>query len=233
MVKPNVLNYNKVSTKQLWDDIGGLSKVSKMPAWSYAISAYDCKTGSKLVHVENSVCNSCYALKGRFRFNSAQKAMKNRLDLYNTDALWEFKMIELIRRKYRNISKENKFFRWMTSGDIQDVNQLRKIAIIAENTSDIKYWLSTRENSFVKSYLEAYGAFPDNLCVRVSNHMIDNYNSARAFKNTSSVVSDKSKALDNNICPATIKGNDHTCNGNNNCRNCWNKDISNIAYIKH
>ena len=45
----------------------GLSETSKMPCYSFNLSALDCKTGSKLVGVKNSVCEGCYALGGNYQ----------------------------------------------------------------------------------------------------------------------------------------------------------------------
>ena len=53
-----------MNTQQAWDLVGGLSKPSKMPGWSYGLPAKECKTGSKLRKVKGSTCHGCYALKG-------------------------------------------------------------------------------------------------------------------------------------------------------------------------
>ena len=51
--------------------VGGVSTPSKMPGLSWNISAKRCKLGSVLrEQIENSVCASCYALKGRYRFRN-------------------------------------------------------------------------------------------------------------------------------------------------------------------
>ena len=42
----------------------GFTRTSKMPGLSYSLPAWECKTGSKLRKVKNSVCSMCYALKG-------------------------------------------------------------------------------------------------------------------------------------------------------------------------
>ena len=50
--------------KEIEAKIGGLSNTSKMPAYSWGISAKDCKTGSKLALIPGTICNKCYADKG-------------------------------------------------------------------------------------------------------------------------------------------------------------------------
>ena len=59
--------------------VGGLSKPSKMPGWAYGIPAKECKTGSKLRKVKDSVCYNCYALKGCYVFKVVQEAQYRRL----------------------------------------------------------------------------------------------------------------------------------------------------------
>jgi len=41
------------------------SQTEKMPWISWDIPAWECKTGGKLVNVKGSICEGCYALKGR------------------------------------------------------------------------------------------------------------------------------------------------------------------------
>ena len=43
-----------------------LSKPDKMPGYAYGIPAPECKTGSKLRLIPNSVCAGCYAMKGNY-----------------------------------------------------------------------------------------------------------------------------------------------------------------------
>ena len=51
---------NKLEAKKI---VGSdLSNTTKMPSKSFNLSALDCSIGSKLVNIENSVCNGCYAL---------------------------------------------------------------------------------------------------------------------------------------------------------------------------
>ena len=56
--------------------VGGLGKPSKMPWWSWSISATECITGSKLAEVEGTVCSGCYALKGNYRFANVVLAVR-------------------------------------------------------------------------------------------------------------------------------------------------------------
>ena len=60
--------------------IVSLSKPDKMPGFAYGIPAPECKTGSKLRLIPNSVCAGCYAMKGNYvRFPEIMKAQYKRL----------------------------------------------------------------------------------------------------------------------------------------------------------
>ena len=63
-----------MNTKEAWALVGGLSKPSKMPGWAIGIPAKECKTGSKLRLIPNSVCSECYALKNCYMFKVVQEA---------------------------------------------------------------------------------------------------------------------------------------------------------------
>ena len=47
------------TVKEAWNEVGGLSKPSKMPSYGYSLSAFKCKVGSKLRLVKNSTCADC------------------------------------------------------------------------------------------------------------------------------------------------------------------------------
>ena len=92
-----------MNTKEAWDLVGGLSKPSKMPGWAYGIPAKECKTGSKLRKVKDSVCYNCYALKGCYVFKVVQDAQYGRLASVK-HPLWTGAMALLINsKKYRII----------------------------------------------------------------------------------------------------------------------------------
>ena len=72
------MSKNTPTLKATWEKVGGLSKPSKMPGYGYSISAKKCHVGSRLRKIENSVCSTCYALKGRYVFDNVKKAHANR-----------------------------------------------------------------------------------------------------------------------------------------------------------
>ena len=200
-----------MNTQEAWTLVGGLSKPSKMPGWAYGLPAAECKTGSKLVNIENSVCSGCYALKGCYVFPVVQAAQYRRLESIKSP-LWVGAMALLIN------SKKSKYFRWHDSGDVQDEEHLLKIFAVAKLTPETSHWLPTRE-AWTSKYLSAV---PDNLTLRFSIPMIDQPASGN-WANTSTVVTGAGRT-----CPAPDQSNE--CK---DCRACWDPSVKNIAYGKH
>jgi len=199
-----------MKTSEAWQLVGGLSKPSKMPGWSIGLPAKECKTGSKLRLIPNSVCYKCYALKGCYVFEVVQAAQYRRLEAIK-NPLWVAAMTILIN------SKKSKWFRWHDSGDVQDLDHLNKIFDICRLTPSIKHWMPTRE-AWIKDHVSRA---PDNLIIRFSMPMIDQ-EPAGSWPNTSTVVTAGA------TCPSAKQDNE--CK---DCRNCWNKEIKNISYGQH
>ena len=200
-----------------------LSNTSKMPSKSFNLSALDCKMGSKLVSVKNSVCEGCYALKGNYLRYKLTDKLRPKTEKIN-DSKWVEAMTYLI--KNQGNQKDNKFFRWHDSGDLQSIDHLKKIVQICKNTPDVKHWLPTREYKIVNSYLVNFGALPKNLVVRLSSHMIDQKPPSLKGLNTSTVH--KIKKAFGVECQSYKNNNE--CK---DCRLCWNSDIKNISYKYH
>jgi len=114
-------------------------------------------------------------------------------------------------------SKKSKFFRWHDSGDVQDVEHLQKIYEVCRLTPDVQHWMPTRE-AWVKPYLKDA---PDNLVIRFSMPMV-NQEAAESWPHTSTVVTT------GKTCPAPDQ--DNACGS---CRQCWDKNVKNIAYGQH
>ena len=87
-----------MKTSEALKIVGGLSKPSKMPGWAYGLPAKECKTGSKLRQVKDSVCYNCYALKGCYVFKVVQDAQYRRLEATKSP-LWTGAMALLINSK--------------------------------------------------------------------------------------------------------------------------------------
>ena len=135
-----------------------LSATSKMPCYSFNLSALHCKVGSKLAKIKDSVCFGCYALKGNYtRYKLPQKMVDKTKQIMHP--LWVNAMVYLLNNQGNK--KDKNYFRWHDSGDIQDVEHLKKIVQVCKLTPKIMHWIPTREYAIVKQYMAECGAFPD------------------------------------------------------------------------
>ena len=199
-----------MKTSEAWTLVGGLSKPSKMPGWSIGIPAKECKTGSKLRLIPNSVCSECYALKNCYMFKVVQEAQYKRLKAIDHPQ-WVEAMALLIN------SKKPDVFRWHDSGDVQDFTHLMKIFQVCKLSPAKRHWMPTRE-AWIKDHMHKA---PANLVVRFSSPMVDQ-GPVKSWANTST-VSTKSRS-----CPAPDNNNE--CGS---CRACWDPLVKNIEYGKH
>ena len=201
----------------------GLSNTSKMPCFSFNLSALHCKIGSKLVSVVNSVCFGCYALKGNYaRYKHPQKMTPKTEKIKHPQ--WIEAFVYLLNNQGN--TKDKKFFRWHDSGDLQSLEHLKKIVEICKLTPNIKHWLPTREYETVKKYINKFGNFPKNLTVRLSAHMIDN--KPPKIKNLPTSTVNKNKDFLGVQCQSYKTNNE--CG---DCRLCWNPNVKNISYKYH
>ena len=190
---------------------GGLTYTSKMPGPSYNTPASRCITGAKLRKVKNSVCSSCYALKGNYkRFPKVEEALERRFQSLKHQA-WIPAMAALI--------KKHKYFRWHDAGDLQGDWHLKNIFEVCNQTPSTSHWLPTREAKFLK-FIDP-DIIPANLVIRLSGHMIDGKNAT--WWPWTSTVSTETKT-----CPAPKQGN--KCGS---CRTCWDRSVSTVSYGKH
>lgn len=214
--------------------IGGWSKPSKMPSPGYSIPASECKTGSKLAKIVGSVCFGCYAADtvewikrsgknpylGRYKMPNVVKALQTRF-VSLTDPLWVPAQILLMRKR------KLRFFRWHDAGDLQSVEHLRNLVIIAENVPKCKFWLPTREYNIVREYNAQYGDFPANFRCRASAHMHDK--DAPADFPYRSAVDNGKYDYSNGAIKCTAPKRKGECGG---CRACWSV-VPTIVYDFH
>lgn len=199
--------------------VGGLSKPSKMPCHGYSIPAKECKVGSLLRKIKGTVCEKCYALKGRYVFPNVLAAMYRRFNSL-LNPLWVSAMVIVI-----NKLEKSGFFRWHDSGDVQSVQHLKNIAEIARRLPHIKFWLPTRELEILAAYVKTE-AIPSNLIIRLSAYTVETIPSKAMLKRLGvlgSAVSAKSWT-----CPAPKQKN--FCL---NCRACWDKRVKIVTYKQH
>ena len=200
--------------KEAKEITGGLSSPSKMPGYAYNLPAWRCATGVKLQAVPGSVCAGCYAMKGRYRFRNVKDALNRRLN-----SLHHPQWVEAMTTLVAWYSRKVPWFRWHDSGDLQGPDHLNNIFEVCTATPAVQHWMPTREVKLLKGIQPE--VVPKNLIIRVSSHMIDQ-GPVNSWPHTSTVV------RAGKTCPAQDQGN--ACGS---CRQCWNKDINNIAYPKH
>ena len=186
-----------------------MTRTSKKPGLSYSLPAWECKTGSKLRKVKNSVCSMCYALKGNYtRYKAIKAAQYVRLKAINHQ-LWTVAMAAQVKRQ--------KYFRWHDAGDVQNLDHLNKIYEVCRLTPDTNHWMPTRE-AWIKDHLAEK---PKILVIRFSPPMINQRNDS--WPNSSMVV-DKGF----HTCPAPAQGGKCL-----DCRQCWDPKIKVVSYGKH
>lgn len=198
----------------------GLGKPSKMPGTSFGISAHKCNVGQKLAKVKGSVCHGCYAMGANYSYPSVTLSHERRIaNLYHPE--WVHAMVRLIDHS------KTLWHRWHDSGDLQSKQHLLNIVSVAEALPLVGFWLPTKEKGLVHWFLDTFGAFPDNLIVRVSGAMVDDKPPA-GFAHTSTVHTKPGQAKHGLECLAyTRKGK---CG---DCRLCWDKSIPSVSYPKH
>ena len=198
--------------------VGGLSNPGKMPGSGWSISARNCKTGAKLRKIEGSVCSSCYALKGRYGFDTVQNAQNRRQARFErTGVAWIDLMVKSLERET--------WFRWLDSGDLQSERMLKRIIKVCELTPHVRHWLPTREYRIVSKVLNQVTC-PANLMIRLSAHMINEPGPEKLARKY--VLGTSTVVTRGWTCPAKSQKNQCL-----DCRRCWDPGVINVSYPRH
>lgn len=208
-----------LTTKEALAICGPLSKPGKMPGHGYALPAQRCRLGSFLQHLPKAVCHYCYALRGRYLFPRVRAAMEKRASSLS-DPRWVEAVSTLIYRS------GNRYFRWHDSGDLQDIEHLRKIIQVCNKLKHVRFWLPTREYQTVEAYRRDGGEIPLNLCVRYSVHLVDSVPPLQYGLPVSTIYSAKRDIFSgSHVCPAPKQKN--KCG---TCRACWSPSVRIVTY---
>ena len=199
--------------KEAIEITGGLSAPSKMPGPAFNLPAWACATGAKLAKIPGTPCHGCYALKGRYNFKNVKAALNRRLEKLH-DPRWIESMVTLI--------KDQPWFRWHDSGDVQSVQHLKNIFEVCKCTPGTRHWLPTREARFLR--LMDPDVVPKNLKIVLSDHMNDQEKPPTWWPYTSGVTT----SHDQVTCPASSQGNKCL-----DCRKCWDRGTKRVIYGKH
>jgi len=190
-----------------------------MPGRAFNTSPWKCIRGSVLAELPGTVCNTCYARKGRYNFKKVKLALEKReLAFYHPN---------FVEAMATLISKQSpEVFRWFDAGDLQNEDQLDIICQICNATPDTKHWLPTRERGIINKYFTTH-LKPSNLVVRISADVINCFPILSDKRFVGSAV--KTKEFDfvypHYLCPS--KDQDNKCL---NCRACWDENVQLVVY---
>ena len=208
--------------------IGNFSDTSKMPGLSWGISAHKCKVGGRMAKVKGSTCYDCYALKNFYEMDNVQQSLENKWQ-----ALFQPDFVENFVTAFQlEPTEKREVFRFLDSGDLQNIIMLRIFCRIAARLPDTLFWLPTREWGIVRGFIKSGGIIPENLNIRLSELMVDETEPKKAklatlAKSLGCTVSGVSK-LNSFNCPASKQDNE--CGS---CRSCWDKSEFRQVYKKH
>jgi hypothetical protein len=197
-----------------------LSKASKMPCRSWSLQALDTCPASRDRDTGALVpaCSGCYATTGNYRFKNVKAPREhNRLDWKRES--WVSDMV----RELDN----DRYFRWFDSGDMYSLGLARKILEVCERTPWVKHWIPTRMHKFSKFsvVLARLEALP-NVVVRLSSDSITG--EVISGSTTSTISTLDTVPSDAVVCEAYTR--EGKCA---DCRACWDKTVSVVAYIGH
>jgi hypothetical protein len=231
-----------MTVKEAQDIAGALGHPSKMPGYSYGISAKKCITGGKLRGVPGSVCSGCYAMTDWY--HSWRPLILGHARRWRGihHPRWVDAMVRMIQSACR--SPDN-YFRWHDSGDLQGLWHLENIVAVCQRTEGVTHWLPTREYEIVAAFLASGKSIPANLTVRLSAHMIDAEPVfpaelapvlAHLPVSTVSTVSTlhplamKIVEGKGSVECRAVEARDNKCG---NCRACWDPRVKSVNYPQH
>lgn len=212
---------------QAYELIGGLSKPSKMPWYSWSTPATKCQTGGKLQGKAGSVCEGCYAMKGFYHMPNVKNVMAKRFEAITHPDFVEAFVVVLDAFHKSSRTHETRF-RWHDSGDIQSVEHLNRINQIAEKLPHLRFWLPTKEAGYVGQWLKRHKKFADNLTVRISHPMVgQTFDKKSPSGMPFSTVGFNGKGVKQ--CPALAKQGNKCLD----CDTCWKSSVKVVNYPLH
>lgn len=227
---------------------GKLGEPTKMPGFTFGLSAFKCQRGEVLSLDPNSTCAHCYARSNFYLTKDTVREAHERRLTGLTHPEWVAAMITLIRHE---VDPKDPYFRWHDSGDIQGVWHLANIVEVCRQTPNAKHWLPTHEPFMLLAYLELVRneqapAIPANLCIRVSADFIDQpparieglegmpTSTAHRGHGNSRAVQVSERRKDSIECKSYVRAKQNGSAGLcGDCRACWNPKVVNVSYPMH
>jgi hypothetical protein len=194
------------------------SKLDGIKSWS--LQALDTCPGSvSNKHELVDACQGCYATTGNYVFANVKAPREfNRTDWQRDD--WVSDMVKALGNE--------RYFRWLDSGDLYDVRLARKVYAVMRDTPWVQHWLPTRMHKFAKflPVLDAMRALP-NVAVRFSSDSV-NGGFTPGVHGSTIITAREAAPAGVKVCEAYEHGG--KCSG---CRACWDRSVPVIAYVAH
>lgn len=199
---------------------GGLSNPSKMPGKGYSLPALEsCPAGRKLAECEGTVCSTCYACGGRYRFSNVKKSQYYRMKNVLSPG-WVEAMRTLISRE------KCKYFRWHDSGDLFCRQYWDNILEVMQGLPDYRFFLPTNERTLLKDWIGEGRTVPDNCVVRLSSIYIGKLTPIHdKLKNNPGILR-CGVVTEGYDCPAEYHSK-YECG---DCRACWDRSVSVVSF---
>ena len=185
---------------------------------SFSRNPIHCITGWMLrTKAPKSSCSHCYACEGYFHLDRVKAALDRNLWEWNTmtHADWVAMMVKRIGNE--------PYFRWFSRGDLQSLEMLQCIAMVATLTPGTKHWLPTKEIGMLAQYHKKVGYYPGNLCVRISAYGIDKPVPPSLMKRLG--VGSHNVSNNRSDCTADQRGG--ACHP---CRRCWDSSVPTTTF---
>lgn len=202
-----------------------LSNPGKMPCKSWSLQAIDTCPGSvDKSHHSGLVpaCRGCYATQGNYRFPAVKAPRIHNKEDWQRNA-WVADMVAAIGKESH--------FRWFDSGDVYSVQLAEKIYSVMRDTPNTRHWLPTRMYKFKKfAPILAEMAKLNNVVVRASSDDIRGKKVATSLKNSSIIFDPETQSTPKGAVMCSAYQNEGKCG---DCRACWDKSVSTIAYPQH
>ena len=198
-----------------------LSKPSKMPCKSWSLQAIDTCPGSTDKKGELvPACAGCYATTGNYRFPNVKNVRVHNGTDWKRSA-WVDDMVKAIGK--------DTHFRWLDSGDLYSLTLARKVYTVMLKTPNTAHWLPTRMYKFSKFKAILHDmAYLPNVVVRHSSDSITGELLPDTLNQSTIVETLESAPIGSTPCKAYSQGGKCL-----ECRSCWDKAVSVIAYPAH
>ena len=198
------------------------SKTAKMGCLSWSLNALEhCPEAYTPQGELVPACASCYATFGNYLFKTVKnKRTANDKDWREPD--WVERMVTVL--------KFERHLRWFDSGDVYDALLAEKIYKVISQTPNCKHWLPTRmhKSPAFLVFLTRIRELP-NAVVRLSSDSILGELPQITWPTVSTIVHPKQPTPNGAFrCPSPQQGGQ--CR---ECRACWSKNASVIAYEGH